>query len=280
MSVASFYGGDHKGSVFGYSAEYGPDFHYGQDIKRHPSGTPIPSLSTGRIVRSEWQSSHGWFVSVDSGDGWFWTYSHMDAQGFPVGTSVGIGTSLGSVGSTGQSTGPHTHVQRTRNPLPWVHGTEVDPWPQIAQIITSSSGGGTRPIPRKEIDMSDYGYYTRKNPTTGRDEWMLSHPTDFPDGVFITSDFNIAQGMAPFTGNSYSATEPGRWEGILKVAKIAYDAAWAAEERRAALYSGGSGGDSASVIAHAVDETLRPRFENIPSAEENGQAARSAIVKS
>ena len=155
MTLAGFYGGSHKGSVFGYSAQYGDDYHWGQDIKGHPEGTPIPALAAGTVAQAGWQSAHGWYISVDTGDGWFDTYSHMVSLWHDVGAWLEQGASVGPLGTTGLSTGPHLHTQRTRNPFPWSHGTEVDPWPRIVNTITGTSGGGLNPFDPEEDDMID-----------------------------------------------------------------------------------------------------------------------------
>lgn len=153
MSLASFYGGAHKGSVFGESAGY-DGFHYGQDVKGHAQGTPIPALAAGRVARAGWQVAHGWWTAVDTGDGWYDTYSHMVALWHDVGTELGQGDAVGPLGTTGLSTGPHLHTQRTRNPFPWAHGTEIDPWPRIASLISGIAGGGISPFDPEEDDMT------------------------------------------------------------------------------------------------------------------------------
>ena len=155
-NLAGFYGGTHKGSVFGYSAQYGADFHWGQDIKGHPTGTPIPALAAGVISHTGWQSGHGWWAAVDTQDGWYDTYSHMVSLWNNQGTWLNAGDTVGPLGNTGISFGAHLHTQRTRTPFPWSHGTEVDPWPRIVGIISGTSGGGALvPIDEEEEEEED-----------------------------------------------------------------------------------------------------------------------------
>lgn len=175
MSLASFYGGAHKGSVFGYSAQYGDGYHWGQDIDDHDEGTPIPALAAGRVARAGWQVAHGWWTAVDTGDGWYDTYSHMVGLWHDVGAELGQGDAVGPLGTTGLSTGPHLHTQRTRNPFPWSHGTEIDPWPRIANLITASAGGGTTPFDPEEDDMP---IVLERGIDTG---FMVTYPT--PRGI-------------------------------------------------------------------------------------------------
>lgn len=254
MSIASFYGGDHKGSVFGRSEEYGPDYHWGQDFKRHPEGTPIPSLSAGTIVLSEKQDGHGWFVSVDSGDGWYWTYSHMDMQGFPVGTTVTLGFSLGSVGSTGQSTGPHVHVQRTRNPRPWLHGTEVDPWPQIAAILATTAGGNIRPIPEKKGPRTMY-----RAALTGTTRVAYFDSISFRETTDGSVDDNA---WGRFVGKPGLSVTQAEWDSYLRVSR---------ENAAKVGVPGGTGGADLTPVLEAIGK--------VPTAAQNGAAARAAIVK-
>lgn len=196
MSLAGFYGGSHKGSVFGYSAQYGGDFHYGQDIKGHPVGTPIPALAAGTVVRAGWQSAHGYWLAVDTGDGWFDTYSHMVSIWHDVGAWVGQGATVGPLGNTGLSTGPHLHLQRTRNPFPWSHGTEVDPWPRIAQIITGTASGGSTPfiVPASEESEMIHVCVAKNR------SWMLINNTT--KQYWQTGDQNVANMWARLFGDA------------------------------------------------------------------------------
>lgn len=187
MSLVEFYGGDHKGSVFGYSAEYGSAFHYGQDIKRHPVGTPIPALWGGVVARVGWQTGHGFYVSMRRPDGYHESHSHMHEHSpLEVGQTVVRAQTVGPLGSTGQSTGPHDHVQLSRSSMPWIHGTEVDPWPQIAAVLASTAGGGTRPILATSRRKRMFTVYKMK----GRDDWSRVGETF---GVEITTDIGIAR---------------------------------------------------------------------------------------
>lgn len=122
-----------------YSGEpaYGgyPHFHLGVDYAQ-PSGTPIPSLTTGQVVQAGWNpSGFGNSVTVQYADGDTVLYGHMESTAVAVGQSVAIGQTLGLVGSTGNSTGPHVHVQVMD------HGTPVDPSSLISGTLSGTPSG-------------------------------------------------------------------------------------------------------------------------------------------
>ncbi len=102
-------------SAFGYRIHpiYGENrFHYGEDIPA-PVGTPIASLGYGTIVEMTYESSRGFYVRIDHGNGYSTLYQHCDsfAEGLAVGDTVNPGQLIAYVGSTGASTGAHLHLE-------------------------------------------------------------------------------------------------------------------------------------------------------------------------
>lgn len=82
--------------------------HSGLDIAV-PRGTPVPATNTGKIVLSMELILTGNTVVIDHGVGLFSVYYHMDTLNVEKDQMVSRGDIIGTVGSTGRSTGPHLH---------------------------------------------------------------------------------------------------------------------------------------------------------------------------
>lgn len=95
---------------YSYNAEFGCSVHDGVDLAA-PSGTPIHAVANGTVVAAGWcDCGLGYYVEIDHGGGVHTVYGHMASQPYvAVGQSVAQGDVIGPVGSTGLSTGPHTH---------------------------------------------------------------------------------------------------------------------------------------------------------------------------
>ena len=83
-------------------------FHYGIDLAA-PSGSPIYATRSGKVTRTTYDSSSGYYVVLNHGDGFESKYLHMTHYIVSPGQSVSAGQVIGYVGSTGASTGPHLH---------------------------------------------------------------------------------------------------------------------------------------------------------------------------
>jgi murein DD-endopeptidase MepM/ murein hydrolase activator NlpD len=94
--------------------------HNGVDISC-PNGAPVGSAAAGVVAYAGWSGGYGNFVLVDHGDGLATGYAHLSRIQVSTGQSVGAGATIGNVGSTGLSTGPHLHFEVR------VNGTPVDP---------------------------------------------------------------------------------------------------------------------------------------------------------
>lgn len=96
-----------KHPVLGFTrAHKGVDFRAGH-------GTAIPSAGAGRVIARGYNSGHGNFVKIRHNGSYTTLYAHMSrfAKGVNVGTNVRQGQTIGYVGSTGVSTGPHLHYE-------------------------------------------------------------------------------------------------------------------------------------------------------------------------
>jgi murein DD-endopeptidase MepM/ murein hydrolase activator NlpD len=84
-------------------------------------GAPVRAAAAGTVVTAGWISGYGRAVIVDHGGGLATLYGHLSRTSVNVGQRVGRGVTIGAVGSSGNSTGPHLHFEVR------VQGTPVDP---------------------------------------------------------------------------------------------------------------------------------------------------------
>jgi murein DD-endopeptidase MepM/ murein hydrolase activator NlpD len=93
------------------------NYHGGID-QRGQAGAPIRAISGGvvRIVRKF--NVHGGTVAIDHGQGLESIYLHMSKFAVAEGAAVRPGDTIGYVGSTGRSTGPHLHWSIYANGVP------------------------------------------------------------------------------------------------------------------------------------------------------------------
>ncbi|HIR60354.1 MAG TPA: peptidoglycan DD-metalloendopeptidase family protein [Candidatus Faecivivens stercoravium] len=74
-------------------------------------GASIVAAESGTVIMAQWYSTYGNCVIVDHGGGYSTLYAHMSQIGCNVGDYVTKGQTVGYVGSTGNSTGPHLHFE-------------------------------------------------------------------------------------------------------------------------------------------------------------------------
>ena len=103
--------------------DYTPPVHNGLDFDGD-FGSPIYASDTGVIVYSGWSDrGYGNLIVVDHDDGWQTFYAHlMDGTLLPCGSNVQKGQLMASMGSTGNSSGPHLHFELRLN------GSPMNPW--------------------------------------------------------------------------------------------------------------------------------------------------------
>ncbi len=104
-------------------------FHTGTDIGA-PMGTPVVAAYPGRVALADTLSGYGLTVILQHNDGTQETrYAHLLEVYVEPGDFIEQGTTIGRVGSTGNSTGPHLHFEiREQTPEGWV---AIDPGAQI-----------------------------------------------------------------------------------------------------------------------------------------------------
>ena len=97
-----------------------PAVHTGIDL-RGETGEPAHATATGRVTIAGWDGGYGNMVEIDHGNGLSTRYGHLSKILVKPGQFVRIGETVGLIGSTGRSTGPHLHYE-TR-----INGQAVDP---------------------------------------------------------------------------------------------------------------------------------------------------------
>lgn len=102
-------------SEFGPRNLLGMTFHNGIDIA-NASGTPIHAAAAGKIIFTGWDNTgYGNYVQMQSPDGTMFGYGHNSTIGVRAGQRVAAGQIIARMGSTGKSTGPHSHFQTGRD---------------------------------------------------------------------------------------------------------------------------------------------------------------------
>lgn len=107
-------------SRYGVSSSIRSSTHTGLDIATK-TGTPIKVVADGKVTFAEYSGSYGYLVKVDHGNGVETWYAHTSKMYVKVGQEVNAGDVIAAVGSTGNSTGPHLHLEVR------VNGKHVNP---------------------------------------------------------------------------------------------------------------------------------------------------------
>lgn len=97
-------------SRYGVSSRIRSSNHTGLDIAA-PNGTPIKVIASGTVTHASYQGSYGNLVKVDHGNGLETWYAHTSKMYVKVGEQVEAGKVIAAVGSTGNSTGNHLHLE-------------------------------------------------------------------------------------------------------------------------------------------------------------------------
>jgi murein DD-endopeptidase MepM/ murein hydrolase activator NlpD len=99
--------------------------HAGEDFAAGV-GTNLAAMSTGTVTFAGQESGYGNIVKIRYWDGTITFYGHMSRLSVTQGESVDPGEVVGQSGNTGESTGPHLHLEVHPNggaavdPLPWL----------------------------------------------------------------------------------------------------------------------------------------------------------------
>ena len=84
--------------------------HKGVDISV-PPGTPIVAPADGVVTFCGQESEYGLLICIDHGHGFCTAYGHLKEPLVQTGEQVKVGQVIGTVGTSGNSTGPHLHYE-------------------------------------------------------------------------------------------------------------------------------------------------------------------------
>ena len=107
-------------SRYGVSSRIRRSTHTGLDIATS-SGTPIKVVSDGTVISAQYTGSYGNLVKISHGNGVETWYAHTSKMYVSAGQKVKAGDVIAAVGSTGNSTGPHLHLEIR------INGNHVNP---------------------------------------------------------------------------------------------------------------------------------------------------------
>lgn len=111
---------EHYLSGYDYSPETN---HYGIDVAGQ-LGNPIYATDSGVVTYAGWNDyGYGEMIVIDHGSGWQTLYAHLSQINVTCGQEVYQGDTIGLMGSTGQSTGPHLHFEMRNDEY-----GRVNPW--------------------------------------------------------------------------------------------------------------------------------------------------------
>ena len=126
-------GGARLGSSFGPRVDpfgRGRAIHEGLDFVA-PHGTPVLAAAGGVVVNASYHPEFGNLVEVNHGGELITRYAHLSSMSVQVGTPVRRGQQLGTLGTTGRSTGPHLHFEVKEN------GSALDPAVFLGTLLAS-----------------------------------------------------------------------------------------------------------------------------------------------
>ena len=121
-------------------------YHTGTDFGA-AAGTPVGAAIGGEVINKSWGGAWGNHVIIKGDNGLYYLYAHFSKKAVSSGR-VNTGQTIGYVGSTGNSTGPHLHFEVQKSGS-WARGNELDPGPYVTAGLL---GDGSAITP--DVDLS------------------------------------------------------------------------------------------------------------------------------
>lgn len=116
------------GTLRSYNGSPFDRYHSGVDFAG-ATGSAVRATAAGEVVMVERLPIRGNTIMIDHGWGVYSLYAHLNETHAQPGARVEAGEVIGTIGSTGRSTGPHLHWEV------WVNGVQVDPLQWINEIF-------------------------------------------------------------------------------------------------------------------------------------------------
>ncbi len=108
-------------------------FHSGVDISANV-GSPVIAPADGLVTFADFEGGYGRAIMVDHGHGISTRYGHLSSFAVTAGQYIHRGDTLGYVGQSGRSTGPHLHYEVRINDVP------VNPYKYLRLTVAQVGG--------------------------------------------------------------------------------------------------------------------------------------------
>jgi murein DD-endopeptidase MepM/ murein hydrolase activator NlpD len=105
------------GARFGQRGEHWMTRHTGFDFVA-PTGTPVRAVQDGVVLKLAWNGAYGRMIILRVSPTVTLWYCHLSKVGVKQGQHVTAGETIGRVGMTGNTTGPHLHLEVRVNDRP------------------------------------------------------------------------------------------------------------------------------------------------------------------
>jgi uncharacterized protein YgiM (DUF1202 family) len=132
-------------------------------------GDAVVAAASGKVVTVTdlGGTSYGKYIVIDHGNGWKTYYAHLNTFNASVGNNVSQGQKIGTVGSTGGSTGPHLHHEQRLNgvaqKIVW-NGAQILYWGSKSYTSKNSCGSSGAP---GTVNTAGADLNVRSGPGTG-----------------------------------------------------------------------------------------------------------------
>ena len=177
-------------SKYGSMSKIRSGYHTGTDFAA-ASGTPVGAAIGGEILQKSWGGAWGNHIIIKGDNGLYYLYAHLSNKAVSSGR-VETGQTIGYVGSTGNSTGPHLHfeVQQSSN---WARGNELDPAPYVTSGLLGDSSAITPKVSLSSLNSSNSSKQSSSDGTTSSTRTSKAIPVS--TGRFLPSSISNRSGV-------------------------------------------------------------------------------------